>query len=263
MAMPENQQNPLSSEVTPSGAIAGAAVDPLRSLHKMSTTAGVGSQEYVAINVAAVWAIVLGLASAMTVLSNALLVIPVIGIIFGIVALKQIAGSSGTQTGRGIAIVGLILCVGFAGVSLAGQWMETAGDREDKEKVAALVEQLGRDIKAGNMDAAYGRFSEEFRKGVKKEQFVTQATFLRSSSMYGNLESMTWNGRVNFNGPPKGELRFAESVLLIYMDTSKDPIRQNIALRRTGGQWYIDRIADMFAPPAPTGGGGSGGGAAG
>src|SRR4051812_11905442 len=169
--MAENQQDPSRTEVAPGGAMAGAVNDPLRSLHKMSTTAGVGSQEYVAINLAAVWAIVLGLASSMTLLDNVLLVIPVIGIAFAIVAMRQIAGSGGTQTGRGLAWAGLILSAGFASVAIAGQWVQTSGDRADREKVKAVIEQLGRDVKDGNMDAAYGRFSEEFRKRITKERF--------------------------------------------------------------------------------------------
>ena len=55
------------------------AADPLSKLHKMSTTAGLASQQYVAVNIAAVMAALLGVASGLSVFSPLLLVIPIVG----------------------------------------------------------------------------------------------------------------------------------------------------------------------------------------
>src|SRR6185436_15279396 len=52
--------------------------DPLAHLHKMSTTAGLGSQEYVAVNGMAVFALVLGLASGFALFDRLFLVIPLV-----------------------------------------------------------------------------------------------------------------------------------------------------------------------------------------
>src|SRR3954471_976134 len=112
--MAEVQQEQTSPSLTSGGGSAGASADPLRSLHKMSTTAGVGSQEYVEINLVAVWAVVLGLLSFLALLDNVLLIVPVIGTVFAIVALRQIRNSAGTQTGGAIAWGALVLSLGFA-----------------------------------------------------------------------------------------------------------------------------------------------------
>src|SRR4051794_6354462 len=81
----------------PAGATPPAGDDPLAHLHRMSTTAGLGSGEYVAINGAAVFGFILGLASALCLFEETiLLVIPLVGAITSIVALRQIAKSNGT-----------------------------------------------------------------------------------------------------------------------------------------------------------------------
>src|SRR5437868_14846013 len=105
---PDSQHQPIDPEP-----------DPLAHLHKMSTTAGLGTTEYVAINPLAVATVFLGLASALALLDNTLLAVPVLALIFAVAALRQIIKSGGTQTGRGLAILGLLLAVGFSGVVLA------------------------------------------------------------------------------------------------------------------------------------------------
>src|SRR4051812_15392834 len=96
-----------------------AESDALAHLHKMSTTAGLGTTEYVAINPLAVTSIFLGLASALALLDNTLLSLPIATLICSIFALRQISRSGGTQTGRGLAVLGLLLALIFSGVVLA------------------------------------------------------------------------------------------------------------------------------------------------
>src|SRR2546423_11699825 len=86
-----------------------SANDPLAKLHRMSTTAGVASQQYVAVNTTAVIAALLGVASGLTLFSQLMLVIPVAGIVCAIVAWRQINGSNGTETGKPLAIAVLLL----------------------------------------------------------------------------------------------------------------------------------------------------------
>src|SRR5205085_7590050 len=96
----------------------GTAVDddPLARLHKMSTTAGLGTTDYVAINALAVASVFLGLASLLAMLDPLLLVLPVLAIACSIWALTQIRNSGGTQSGRGLAVLGLVLSLGCFGV---------------------------------------------------------------------------------------------------------------------------------------------------
>src|SRR5580704_164893 len=80
-----------------------AATEHLVNLPKMSATAGVGVQEYVAVSVSAVFSLLLGFASLLAIMENALIVIPILALALSIVALRQINRSNGTQTGRGVA----------------------------------------------------------------------------------------------------------------------------------------------------------------
>src|SRR5438552_7332043 len=104
--------------------------DPLAHLHKMSTTAGLGTTEYVAINPLAVATIFLGLASALALLDNTLLAIPVLALIGAIASLRQIIRSGGTQSGRGLAILGLLLALGFSGVVMARSIVQQVRTRD-------------------------------------------------------------------------------------------------------------------------------------
>src|SRR3954454_9597425 len=95
------------------------APNPLASLHKMSTTAGISSQEYVAINIPSIIAPVLGVASVVAVLNPILLVVPLAAIVTAVAALRQIRESNGTQTGRAFAWLGIVLSLAIGGVVFA------------------------------------------------------------------------------------------------------------------------------------------------
>src|SRR3954462_5034744 len=110
---PHTNVSPPPSAATVNAAAAG--VDPLAGLHKMSTTAGVTNLDYVAVNQTAIAAVLVGLLSALSFFGFLLLVIPIVGAIFAVIALRQIADSNGTQTGRGLAILALALCVILGG----------------------------------------------------------------------------------------------------------------------------------------------------
>src|SRR6476646_9155703 len=103
---------PQTNVTTPPGA------DPLAGLHKMSTTAGVTNLDYVAVNQTAIAAVLIGLLSVVSFFGHLLLVIPVVGVIFAIVALRQISNSNGTQTGKGLALLALLLCLGLGGTAI-------------------------------------------------------------------------------------------------------------------------------------------------
>src|SRR5438046_5220936 len=83
--------------------------DPIAHLHRMSTTAGVGSQEYVAINNLAVIAALLGLGTALAFVHIFFVILGLAGIACGTIAMLQIRDSNGTQGGRGLAWTGIVL----------------------------------------------------------------------------------------------------------------------------------------------------------
>src|SRR5436309_9385705 len=112
------------TDLKPDANLAAAAPDngddPLSHLHKMSTTAGLGSTDYVAVNGIAVTTIFMGLASSLALLDITLLAIPVATVVLAIVALRQIANSNGTQTGRALAWGGMVLAMLFV-ASIGGR----------------------------------------------------------------------------------------------------------------------------------------------
>src|SRR5205823_1704721 len=94
----ESQPPPSPAVLPPAGAPAnaadpGAGGDPPAGLTKMSTTAGVGTGEYVAVNPVAVAAFLLGLATAAVLLADILLVIPLAGIVCAVIGWRQVRHS--------------------------------------------------------------------------------------------------------------------------------------------------------------------------
>src|SRR5437667_6109780 len=125
----------------------------------MSTTAGLGSGDYVAVNGAAVFALLLGMASALIFFADYLLVIPLTCVLVAIVAWVQINTSNGTQTGKALIVLALLLAVGFGGLVSARNIIAWQTTRDDRAAIMNLIDQLGNDIKTGDFQAAYCRFS--------------------------------------------------------------------------------------------------------
>jgi hypothetical protein len=112
----------------------------------MSTTAGVGSQDYVAINNAAIVSVILGLCTALAFLGIPFLIVGAAGIVFGIIALVQIRHSNGTQGGMGLAILGILLSLAIAGSVAMANILDYTRRQEDQRQINALLDQLGKYI---------------------------------------------------------------------------------------------------------------------
>jgi hypothetical protein len=246
--------------------------DPLARLHKMSTTAGLGSQDYVAVNPPAVFALIFGLASGLVIVDNVLLIIPLAGVIAAILALYQISKSGGTQTGRGLAVLGLLLSLGCAGFVLTRQATYAARTRADRLAITELVDQFAQNIKSGDFAAAYQQFDKKFRDLVPQQAFSDRAKFLQGGA-YGNLVSITTNNVFFIQTDPTTGTRHGQVMLLIKFTDSEQPMREEAVFRKTEGKWEFDDIPAIFrslqpnaAPPggspgmgAPPGMGGPGG----
>src|SRR5690349_6563689 len=84
------------------------ADEALSHLAKMSGTGSAfGQAEYVAINPLSIAALVLGMVSLLSLVFNFFLVAAGVGIILGLLSLRQISHSNGTQSGRAFAIGGI------------------------------------------------------------------------------------------------------------------------------------------------------------
>ena len=221
--------------------------DPLAKLHKMSTTAGVASQQYVAINTAAVLAASLGAASALSIFASLLLIIPAAGVIVSIVAWRQIANSNGTETGKPLALIGLALSLLLGGGVLARDLKEAAHDRANARQMDASVQQLATALKAGNYEAAYRLFTPTFCSRVSREQFEKRWVEVQGPNYYGPLQSLTWNGVLpQYEVIEGGAARLGVIYVAIRFGNSEG--RFTFAFRQdTGGSdWQIYSIPEVF-----------------
>jgi hypothetical protein len=222
------------------------AVDSLKGLHRMSTTAGVGAQDYVAINPMSVAAIVFGLATVIAFLSNVLLIIPVAGVVCGILAIRQINRSSGTQTGKALAWAGVILSVGLSAIIIGQQVVEAAITRGDEQEIAQVIDRFGQHAVDGELDQAYALFSARFAQSVPRSRFDQQMRTFQQHPLYGRLQSIEWNGRAVFDVDRTANLEVAAIMVIIQYEQAQAQFRHQLMLRKEAEQWLIDDFQALF-----------------
>ena len=222
-------------------------VDPLASLHKMSTTAGITSQEYVAINIPSILALILGLASVLAALTPVLLLIPVAGIIVALVALSQIRASNATQTGRGFAWLGIILSLAIGGFVLARAALEQAKTRADRDVIVRQIEELGRHVAAGDSEKAYAMFSDRFHARVNRATFDAVWEQSQKVPTLGRITSMQWNRTsIYFQDDPATGVRAATAFAWVTFEKSPEKARHPLVFRKSDGRWAIDDATQLF-----------------
>jgi len=250
------------AEITPSSKTqsAGSTVageggaDPFATLFKMSTTAGIGAgSDYVAVNSLSVVAVLLGLGSSMALLDKILLIVPVAGVIFSILALRQIARSNGTQTGMLLATGGLVLSLAFTGVVGGKAWKDISAVRQDKIVVSQIVSRLDETIRAGNLEEAYALFSPKFTARVPLDEFKKRLTLVANSPNLGKLKSITWNGIMIAFEDPMTESRFARCLIDLQLEKAAAPSKHDFVLRDYSGKWQIEDLPSIFPSAAPGG----------
>jgi hypothetical protein len=226
--------------------------DPFLHLHKMSTTAGLGSGDYVAINIAAVVCLLLGAASAFVLFGSAIfLLFPLAGLITGVLAWLQISESNGTQTGREVAAIGLLLAVGFGGYAGVMGVYNAVRNHSDDQQVVSQVRKLGELLRAEDYPDAYALFDSQFHKHVSKTDFENGWRRLSASPLLGHIQSIDWNQLLEFTVDPVNDSRLASGQMLFKLKPV-EPLRVNMILRYEEGSWLIDQIPQIFATePAP------------
>ena len=226
--------------------------DPLASLHKMSTTAGVGTQEYVAVNVTAVVAVLLAVLGALSMVVDILLVIPLAAVICAVVALRQIKDSNGTQTGRGLAWAAVVLSVLFAGGVGSRKLMEHAQLREDNRQIQGLIVALGNDVKAGKWQEAYDLFSPRFQARVNLKAFSDRWDALQKNPYFGKVKEMKGNGLLDQGVDNQTNAPIAGTMVLIQSeDANVGETRQEGYFIKQGGAWKIENIPSIFPVERP------------
>jgi hypothetical protein len=220
--------------------------DPLAGLYHMSNTAGISTQEYVAINVTAVAALLLGFASVLVVLSNILMVIPVVGFICGIVAIVQIQHSNQTQTGKSLAVIGLALSILIGGGKAAYDGVNAFRVTGDEKQIAAITHELGQDIVAEKYEAAYQLFNERFRERVPFPAFEQIMKSERVIPGLGVLRSIEWNQhRMEIEDRTDGSGSYAYAMIL-FEHNNTYPQRLVMTFEKNSGKWSISDIESLF-----------------
>jgi hypothetical protein len=232
------------------------APDPLAKLYHMSTTAGVGTQEYVAINVFAVISVVLGLASGLLLMGwdnptlfYVLLVIPIAGLIFAILAIAQIRNSNGTQAGIGWAIGGVLLSLIFAATVTAHHIQSNIEAEREQAAIKALVDRFGQALIAGDYAAARTMFVPQFQEQWPPELFRTQLERVLVSENLGKLQGARASDRIAIDDYAGGK-RGVGQMIFQFEKVPNAPI--GAQFEKSAADWQI-LFCDLFPPQGPGG----------
>lgn len=244
----------------PSPNTAAAAADPrqdpaMRSLYRMSRTAGVGLQDYAAVNVFAVVGLLLAVASVLVLIFAdvlPMLLLPLAAVVVSTAAFVQIQGSNGTQTGRGIALAGILISLGLAGVNVAGRVADASRDRADRASIEQLLKQFQDASFAGKWSDAYALFDDRFHAAVKPETFE-RTLDTRIVKWFGGpkMTSISLGDRVVFETDANG-VRFATGLLRFRGDGNApdgSPLltEELTEFRQVDGVWKFHTITSWFA----------------
>lgn len=237
--------------------------DPFRTLHKMSTTAGLGSGDYVAISGTAVTALLLGIASSLVLFGLApLLLLPLAGVVSAVLAWRQVTNSNGTQTGRALAGLGLVLSLGFGGFHISKQAIESTRNRADEKQIGALIGQMEAAVKAEKYTDLYDLCDAAFQQRVSQAALAEKWRLENSSPLVGKVTRLE-NKLLKFDIDPVTEQRVSSGMVLVSFDKITGQDRQGMVFRKVGNDWKLAGLPTMFPPErAPAAGQGAPGGGA-
>jgi hypothetical protein len=229
--------------------------DHFSQLPRMSPTAGAGDQEYVAINVAAVFSLLVGFTSLLALMDAVLVIIAVVAVALAATALRQINRSNGTQTGAGIAMAALFLAVGIGSFVLASASLEGFSRQRDRQAIASLCQRFGQDMKDRSFDPAYDLFSQRFKYRVSRQDFVErlrgeQDRLSVAPGGLGAIDGCRWNGLALFSTDPDAGTVTARSDMMFHFAHADSEQEMSGAFRKSGDVWEIDDIPELFPPPA-------------
>jgi hypothetical protein len=243
---------PRPQDASPAGASAEA--DPSLKLHKMSTTAGLGSGDYVAINGTAIAALLLGITSSLVLFGLMLLMlIPLAGIVCAVLAFRQISDSNGTQTGRGLAALGLLLSLGFGGVYVGKETVESVRNSGDETQITAIISQIESAVKAEKYEDIYALCGDQFKQRVPVKQFVDRWRAMNNSPVLGKITAIQ-SKLLKFETDPVTEERVSNGLVLFSFEKVPGQDRQGMIFRKVGDKWVIADLPSAFPAENPRGG---------
>jgi hypothetical protein len=226
----------------------GPVNDPIASLHRMSTTAGVGSTDYVAINTLAIVSAVLGLVTGLAYFGAPFMLIGLAAIICGVVALRQISDSNGTQGGKGVAWMGIGLSLLMAGGAFAIDRIHAAQQCRHEQTINQLILHLGDLVRATKYPEAYELFDDAFKNQFPLATFESQWKIYQDPGGAGPLQEFEGNGIFDFSSFEGGQGAVTEvKVRFTKYATRELRWRMSFTFRPDRG-WKVLSMPDMFDP---------------
>lgn len=227
-----------------------ASNDPLSSLYRMSKTAGLATSNYKSVNVCSVVALVAGLLSAVAQFDAVLLIIPLAGLVLGIIAVKQIFGSNGTQTGFPLAALGIVLSLALGAWGATASYREASRTAADRAALTKIVNDFSAAVRENRLSDAYALTSPTFQKRVDRKQFDEFFKFYREKAP---LKALDTNGLFAFDSDPQMGIAIASGQLIMSFESGTTAAdRPQIIFSSRAGQWKIEGLPSFF-PPANTG----------
>jgi hypothetical protein len=225
----------------------------------MSRTAGLGSGDYVAINPVAVTSLVFGIAGALVVVDSLFVVVPVVGLMLGMIAWRQVRQSNRTQTGGLMAGLAILLSLGFLGAKVGKEGLQSVRLGADKSQINHLIDQLSQNLSdidpakpeatVAHLASAYDLFDESFRSRVTAQHFNALWLQSRASPVFGPLISLKSNGLLKFETDARTDDLTCTSLVIAQFQRGDAP-RWAMVFRQLDGKWLVDDMPELF-PTAP------------
>lgn len=227
------------------------ATEALAHLKRMSGTGSAfGATEYVAINPTSIASLLLGFATLLSALANLFLFIPIVGVVCGIIAIRQIRNSNGTQSGIGLAAGGILLSLIIGGGIMAHDALAWSATQSHSRQCAQIITKFGEEIKAQHDDVIYNTMTTEmFRSNVDYGAFHGTLDSIRRNSSVGSLVGFRWNGApMEFQSLGEGNGNIAMTEAVVEFSGNRESLgRQEFRLSDREGTWKIDALPHLFA----------------
>jgi hypothetical protein len=163
------------------------------------------------------------------------------------VAWRHIAGSNGTETGKPLAAIGLVLSLLLGGGIFGKEVADRVRARGDARQMQAIADQLTRHLKARDYGPAYDLFSTAFRQRISPDQFKARWEALQQT---GSLQSVVWNGVLPVYETVEGGQGVA-GVVSMAVDFQDREGRFTFVFHKSAEAWQLDNIPEVFPIERP------------
>lgn len=233
-------------ESTPNTPSAGSS---LEYLHKMSRTAGLGSTDYVAVNTIAVATLILGFLSGLSLLGTAMLILPVATLVVGTIAIVQIRRSAGTQSGIVIAVLGMLIALGFAAMVGGKELVRQRKEAVEQKQIEALIVKFGQAVASRDYHTAWNCFDDKVQSRSSEAAYSDLWERVQGSPMYGKVKEMHSNGIVEVLEPSETGQVQARGIVIISRADGPDDRRDGVFVKGDDGQWLFEGVQGFEPPP--------------